>query len=168
MSGVAALQITPLWLASAGVALGIIGGLVGSSIGIAKAAGAGLSVLAEDPSSFKWVLLLSSLPMTQTFYGFIFTLLGFTSIVGASNIAAAMTWGKAAGIFVIGFGVMFAELYSAIYQGAVCMSGIVELPKTKGRVATPTMILASYIELFGILGMVFGYLLLVTVVGLPI
>jgi len=158
--------LNPLWLASAGVALGIIGGLVGSSIGIAKAASAGLSVLAEDPTSFKWVLLLSSLPMTQTFYGFIFTLLGFTSVL--PGLSSTITWGKAAGIFVTGLGVMLAELYSAIYQGVVCMSGIVELPKTKGRVATPTMILASYIELFGILGMVLGYLIVIIVSGLPI
>ncbi len=166
MNGLVALQVNPMWLASAGVALGIIGGLVGSSIGIAKAASTGLSVLAEDPSSFKWVLLLSSLPMTQTFYGFIFTLLGFVSVL--SGMASSISWGKAVGIFVIGAAVMLAELYSAIYQGAVCMSGIIELPKTKGRVATSTMILASYIELFGILGMVFGYLLLVIIAGLPI
>ncbi|MCD6324383.1 MAG: ATPase [Desulfurococcales archaeon] len=149
--------MNPMWIASAGVALGIIGGLVGSSIGIARAATAGLSVLAEDSGQFKWVLLLSSLPMTQTFYGFIFTLLGFSGVLpGLTGI----TMGKAVGIFGIGVSVMLAEFFSAIYQGSVCMSGIVELPKTKGRIATSTMILASYIELFGILGMVLGYLLL--------
>ncbi len=161
MAGIS--PVDPLLLASAGVSLGIIGGLIGSTIGIARAASAGLSVLSEDAAQFKWVLLLSSLPMTQTFYGFIFTLLGLTFIP-----TAQVTLAKGVAIFVIGLGVMLAELYSAVYQGSVCMSGIVELPKTKGRISTSTMILASYIELFGILGMVFGYLLLVVVAGLSI
>ncbi len=158
--------INPMWVAPAGVALGMVGGLIGSSVGSARAASAGLSVVSDDASQLKWVLLLSSLPMTQTFYGFIFTLLGFTSVL--PGLAGHITIGKAAGIFVIGLSVMGAELYSAMYQGSVCMSGIVELPKTRGRISTTTMILASYIELFGILGMVLGYLLLVVIAGLPI
>ncbi|MEM4785088.1 MAG: hypothetical protein QXN88_05595, partial [Sulfolobales archaeon] len=60
-------------LASFGATLGVAGGVLGSTAGISKAAPAGLSVLAEEPEQFKYVLLLSTLPMTQTFYGFIFT-----------------------------------------------------------------------------------------------
>lgn len=160
------LSIDPIALASAGVALGIVGGFIGSAIGISKAANAGLSVLAEDPGSFKWVMLLSSLPMTQTFYGFIFTLLGLTGVL--PGLSESITMGKAAAIFAVGIMVMLAELFSAAYQGAVCMSGILELVKTKGRIATSTMILASYEELFGILGMVLGYLVITIIAGLPI
>ena len=158
--------LDPFAVAAAGIALGFIGGFVGSAIGILRAANAGLSVLAEDPGSFKWVMLLSSLPMTQTFYGFIYTLLGFTSVL--PSVTETLTIAKAAAIFTVSLAVMLAELFSAAYQGAVCMSGILELVKTKGRIATPTMILASYEELFGILGMVLGYLVVTIIAGLPI
>jgi len=48
------------------------------------------------------------------------------------KIAAA---GIGAGIAVLGIGIMagFAELFSAVFQGSVCASGIALLPKTKGE-----------------------------------
>lgn len=75
------MSLSPQAVASLGIALGVVGGVIGSSLGIGKAASAGLSVISEDPGSFKQVLILSSLPMTQTFYGFIFSLLGLTSVL---------------------------------------------------------------------------------------
>lgn len=158
--------LDPFTVAGVGVVLAFIGGFVGSAIGILRAANAGLSVLAEDPGSFKWVMLLSSLPMTQTFYGFIYTLLGFTSVL--PSVSETLTMAKAAAIFTVSVAVMLAEMFSAVYQGSVCMSGILELVKTKGRIATSTMILASYEELFGILGMVLGYLIVTIIAALPI
>ncbi len=155
----------PAGIASLGAALGVAGGIMGSALGISKAATAGLSVLSDEPGYFKWIILLSSLPMTQTFYGFIFSFLALNIVLpGIENL----TIFKAFAILGIGVMVFLAELFSANYQGAVCMSGIVELPKTKGRIAMSTLILAAYEEIFGILGMVFGYLLLVIVSGLPI
>ena len=48
------------------------------------------------------------------------------------------------------------------------MSGIMELPKTKGKITTSTMILAAYEEIFGILGMVFGIVMLSLIAPLSI
>ena len=159
------MSLSPQAVASLGIALGVVGGVIGSSLGIGKAASAGLSVISEDPGSFKQVLILSSLPMTQTFYGFIFSLLGLTSVLPGIT---ELTWIKAGAFLGIGAFVMVAELFSAWYQGVVCMAGIVELPKAGGRMLVPSLILAAYVEMLGILGMVLGYLLTTLVAGLPI
>jgi len=148
-------------LATLGGALALIGGLVGSSIGIAKAASAGTATLAEDPGQFRNVIVLSSLPMTQSFYGLIILILIITAVVpklaetGGSGMAVL-------GIGLIGF---MAELFSAIYQGSVCASGISLLPKTKGRIFTSSMMLAVFVELLGVLGLVFSIMAL-TMLGL--
>jgi len=153
------------FVATLGIALGLAGGLAGSSIGTARAASAGLTVLAEEPGYFKQVLILSALPMTQTFYGLIFTMLGLTSVLPSVRELTAL---KGWAFLGIGIAVFCAEFASAWMQGVVCMSGIIEVPKTKGGIWVHTMILASYVELFGILGLVFGYLLLTMVAGLPV
>jgi len=49
---------------------------------------------------------------------------------------------------------MLAELMSAIYQGTVCASGIAMLPKTEGKILTPGIMMAVYVELIGVLGLV--------------
>lgn len=151
----------PTSLATIGGALALIGGLVGSSIGIAKAASAGTATLSEDPGQFRNVIVLSSLPMTQSFYGLIILILILTAVVpklaetGGSGMAVL-------GIGLIGFA---AELLSAIYQGVVCASGISLLPKTKGQIFTSTMMLAVFVELLGVLGLVFSIMAL-TMLGL--
>lgn len=151
----------PTALATLGGALALIGGLVGSSIGIAKAASAGTATLAEDRGQFRNVIVLSSLPMTQSFYGLIILILIITAVVpklaetGGSGMAVL-------GIGLIGF---LAELFSAIYQGSVCASGISLLPKTKGQIFTSSMMLAVFVELLGVLGLVFSIMAL-TMLGL--
>jgi len=153
------------FVATLGIALGLAGGLAGSSIGTARAASAGLTILAEEPGYFKQVMILSALPMTQTFYGLIFAILGYTSVIpSVHNLTPLKAWA----FLGIGIAVFCAEFASAWMQGVVCMSGIIEVPKTKGSIWIHTLILASYVELFGILGMVFGYLLLSIVASLPV
>ncbi len=153
------------FVATLGIALGLAGGLAGSSIGTARAASAGLTILAEEPGYFKQVMILSALPMTQTFYGLIFAILGYTGVIpSVHNLTSLKAWA----FLGIGIAVFCAEFASAWMQGVVCMSGIIEVPKTKGSIWIHTLILASYVELFGILGMVFGYLLLSIVASLPV
>jgi len=161
----APLVFDPKMLASLGAVLGVFGGAIGSSIGIGKAASAALPVVSEDPASFKQVVILAALPITQTFYGFIFALLSLMNVLPAID---NMSWFKAGAIFGVGLFVMAAELFSAWEQGIICMSGILELPKAGGRMLTPSLILASYVEMLGILGLVLGYLLVTVISGLPI
>jgi len=150
----------PTSLATLGGALALIGGLVGSSIGIAKAASAGTATLAEERGQFRNVIVLSSLPMTQSFYGLIILILILTAVV--PKVEAGGSGMAVLAIGLIGF---MAELVSAIYQGIVCASGISLLPKTKGQIFTSTMMLAVFVELLGVLGLVFSIMAL-TMLGL--
>jgi len=140
-------------LATFGGAMALAGGLAGSAIGIANAASSGVATLSEEPGQLRNVIVLASLPMTQSFYGLIILIIILTVVL--PKIAALA--GVGAGIMVLGIGIMagFAELASAIFQGAVCSSGIALLPKTKGRILTASMMLAVFVELIGVLGLVF-------------
>ncbi len=145
----------PTALAILGGAIGLAGGMAGSSIGVGTAASAGAGTLAEEPGQFRNVILLSSLPMTQTFYGLIVLILIISTVL--QNVA---TLGNGLAVLGCGIFVAAAEGFSAAYQGVICASGISLLPKTKGKLLTTTMILAVLVELWGILGIVFTVLTL--------
>lgn len=143
--------IDPVSLAILGGALALGGGLAGSAVGIANAASAGVATLSEEPGQLRNVIVLASLPMTQTFYGLIVLILILTTVIGNLPETGGL------GFAVLGAGVMagLAEFFSAAYQGSVCASGISLLPKTKGRILTNSMMLAVFVELLGVLGLVF-------------
>ncbi len=149
-------MISPSSLAILGGALGLAGGLLGSSIGIATAASAGTATLSEDKGQFRNVIVLSSLPMTQSFYGLIVLIIIITSVVPKLPETGG------AGFMVFGIGIMVAaaECFSAMHQGKVCASGISLLPKTRGGIFTNSMMLAVFVELLGVLGLVFAIMAL--------
>ena len=148
--------VDPSSLAVIGGALALGGGLAGSSWGIANAASAGVATLSEEPGELRNVILLSSLPMTQTFYGLIVLILIITAVI------PKLPADGGAGLAVLGCGLLagMAEFFSATYQGSVCASGISLLPKTKGKILTNSMMLAVFVELLGVLGLVFAIMAL--------
>ena len=73
-----------------GIALG--GGLLGSAIGIARAASAGVATLSEEPGQFRNVVVLASLPMTQSFYGLIVLILIINSIIITFNPICSLSY----------------------------------------------------------------------------
>ncbi len=151
--------ISPESLAVIGGAIALAGGLAGSAIGIGIAGSAGAATLSEEPGQLRNVILLASLPMTQTFYGLITLILILTTVI--PNLST-MSDGGGMGFAVLGIGVITAaaEAFSGAYQGSVCASGISLLPKTKGRILTNSMMLAVFVELIGVLGLVFAIMAL--------
>jgi V/A-type H+-transporting ATPase subunit K len=141
-------------LAVVGGAIALAGGLAGSSIGIGIAGSAGAATLSEEPGQLRNVILLASLPMTQTFYGLITLILVLTTVLDKLGT----TDGGGMGLAVLGIGIITgaAEVFSGAYQGSVCASGISLLPKTKGRILTNAMMLAVFVELIGVFGLVFA------------
>jgi V/A-type H+-transporting ATPase subunit K len=151
--------IDPVSLAVIGGAIALAGALAGSAIGIGIAGSAGAATLSEEPGQFRNVILLASLPMTQTFYGLIVLILILQIVVPSIR---EMTDPGGVGFAVLGIGIIaaLAEGFSAAYQGSVCASGISLLPKTKGTILTSSMILAVFVELIGVRGLVFAILAL--------
>ena len=142
--------IDPQALAVVGGGLALAGGLAGSATGIGWAASAGLATLSEDAGQLRNVLVLASLPMTQTFYGLIMLIFTLTVV----DLPADST----AGLAVVGLGLFvgLGEFFSAAFQGSICASGISVLPKTKGQILTNSIMLAVFAELIGLLGLVFA------------
>ncbi len=158
------MMVDPISLAVAGGVIALVGGLIGSSIGIANAGCAGVATLSEDPGQFRNVIVLASLPMTQTFYGLIVLILVIERVLPSLQAMPAVG-GNGFVVLVIGIVVACTEGLSAIYQGSVCASGISLLPKTRGGILTGAMMLAVFVELIGVLGLVFTIMAL-TMLGL--
>ncbi len=145
-------------IAMAGPPLALLGA-IGSAIGTAIAGSAGVPVAAEDPMQRGRILMLAALPMTQTFYGFIFMFMAFTRIL---SLGSSLSLGGAYAMVALGLVVGLIELFSAVWQGKVCKSAIAMLVKTRGAIMGMGLIMAVYVELFGILGMAFGIMALFT------
>ena len=154
--------IDPQSLAVLGGAIALAGGLAGSAIGIANAGSNGVATLAEEPGQLRNVIVLCSLPMTQTFYGLIILILILTMVV---DKLPATGGGDGFAVFGCCLIAAAAELWSGAYQGSVCASGISLLPKTKGVILTNSMMLAVFVELIGVLGLVFTIMAL-SILGL--
>ena len=146
--------ITPESLVVLGGSIALALGLAGSAVGMGVAGSAGAATLSEEPGQLRNVIVLVSLPMTQTFYGLIILILMLTTVLpnielmenpegaGFSALACALIGG-------------LAQLASAVLQGWVCASGISLLPRTRGQILTNAMMLAVFVELLGVLGLVF-------------
>lgn len=135
---------------------------IGSTIGTYKAASTGLAVISEDPRMFGRVIPLAALPATQTIaYGFLFMFMAYSRLRALAEISI----GQGAGLLALSIFVGAAELWSAYMQGKVCGDGAALLVKTSGRIMSPTFILAIFEEVFGLLAMVFGILMMGIILG---
>ena len=98
-------------LAIMGGVIALVGGVIGSAIGIAIAGSAGIATLSRDSRQLRNVIVLASLPMSQTFYGLIILIL----IITAAVDKLAETGGSGMAVLGIGLIGFMAELFSAIY-----------------------------------------------------
>jgi V/A-type H+-transporting ATPase subunit K len=144
--------LDPESLATLGGAIALAGGLVGSAIGIAIAGTAGVAILSRDPRQLRNVIVLASIPMSQTFYGLIILILILTTIVPKIS---TLPEGSGFNVFACGIVPAITFCLSAAYKGRVCASGISLLPRTKGRILTSSLMLAVFVELIAVLGLVF-------------
>lgn len=142
--------ITPSSLAVIGGVLALVGGVIGSALGMGIACPAGVAALSEDSSQFRNVVVLAAMPITQTFYGLV------TMIIILTSAVPKVQGGQGLMVLGIGFITGCAEFFSAIWQGIIDASGIALLPKTKGQIFTSTFLLALYDELPGVLGIVWA------------
>ena len=141
--------------------------VIGTTLGIRRAASVGLSIISEEPAMRAPVLLLTFFPASQTLiYGFVFVYFMYSQYLPAAvgKYGGVLPATTALAFLGISLFVGFAELFSAWMQGVICADAISLLVKTRGGVFSMGLILAAYEELFGMLGLVYGFLMVSLVV----
>jgi V/A-type H+-transporting ATPase subunit K len=135
---------------------------IGSSIGVALAGQAAAGVMTEDPEKFGKMIPLVGIPGTQGFYGFLigFLVLNKLNLLAASIKVPSLAQGIQ--IFSICALVSLVESISAVWQGKVSVSSIYIVAK-KPEEAGKALVLPIFVEIYAILGLAAGFLLLLGV-----
>lgn len=148
-----------LVLAIAGAVIVMTLSGIGASIGVALAGQAAAGVMTEDPEKFGRMLPLVGIPGTQGFYGF---LVGFL-VLNKFNLLAANikipNLAQGIQIFAICLFVSLVESISSVWQGKVSVSSIYIVAK-KPEEAGKALVLPIFVEIYAILGLATGFLLL--------
>ena len=152
-----------------GLVLSIIGAVIvmvisgiGSAIGVALAGQAAAGVMTEDPEKFGRMIPLVGISGTQGFYGFLigFLVLNKLSLLTANIKIPTLTQGIQ--ILAICAVVSLVESISAVWQGKVSVSSIYIVAK-KPEEAGKALVLPIFVEIYAILGLATGFLLLLGV-----
>jgi len=149
-----------------GVTIGIIGLAltallcgVGSGLGLKATGKASAGVLAEDPSKFSKVIVLTLLPATQGLYGFAIAIIGaIMCLPTAANLAGAGVTATAAQINAQGWNIFWACLpmmlgggISAYLQGRTSASTIIAVGKRNE--VSKAFLFPAMIEFYALLGL---------------
>lgn len=148
-----------LVFAIAGAAIVMVISGVGSSIGVSLAAQAAAGVMTEDPEKFGRMIPLIGIPGTQGFYGF---LIGFLVLNKLNLLAADIkvpTLAQGMQIFSICAIVSLVESISAVWQGKASVASIYIVAK-KPEETGKALVLPIFVEIYAILGLAAGFLLL--------
>lgn len=137
-----------------GAALAIIGGGLGSAVGVSYASQAAAGVVGEDPDKFGKLMIFQLLPSSNVLYGFIVAFLVFMrTIMGDSAAAAEMTAADGLKYLAVCLPIAVVGLLSAITQAKVCVSCINMVAKN-GELSGRGMTMAAFIELVTLLALV--------------
>jgi V/A-type H+-transporting ATPase subunit K len=152
--------LTGLGWAYLGAAVAYVFAGIGSAIGITSAARVANGVLSEEPGRFGSLLVLSTLPGTQGFYGFVAAFL----IVVFFDLFAGVPLDARAGFQIFGAAlpVGLAGLFSAIWQGKACATGIQMVAKQPGEVGK-AITLAVLIETYAVIGFIVTVIFLMAI-----
>lgn len=157
--------MTGLVIGIMGLALTALVCGIGSGLGLRSTGKASAGVLAEDPSKFSKVIVLSLLPATQGIYGFVIAILGASYLPTVGNLTAANVTATAAQITAQGWGVFWACVpmmlggaISAYLQGKTAASTIIAVGK-KGEIVSKSLIFPAMIEFYALLGLVVSILM---------
>lgn len=148
-----------LVFAIAGAAIVMVISGIGSSIGVSLAAQAAAGVMTEDPEKFGRMIPLIGIPGTQGFYGFLigFLVLNKLNLLGASIKVPTLAQGMQ--IFCICTVVSLVESISAVWQGKASVASIYIVAK-KPEETGKALVLPIFVEIYAILGLAAGFLLL--------
>jgi V/A-type H+-transporting ATPase subunit K len=139
----------------------LAGATTGSALGIAAVARAATGAWAKEAGAgkalnFSYIILIG-MPLSQTIYGFILTLVGLAPLVTGSNPIAAQHAGTLLGIGLAGG---LAEFFSAWIQGLIGAGACRALSEGEGKGLVFMIIAMGIVETVGLFGFVFLLLVL--------
>lgn len=126
---------------------------IGSAIGLKKTGQAAAGILSEDPKKFSKALVLVVLPATQGIYGFVF------GVIGMSSLSPDMALYAGFQIFLSALPLALVGLVSAILQGATATSCIYAVAK-KETLSGKLILFPAMVETYAILALVISLLLI--------
>ena len=143
----------------AGAAIAVVTAGVGSILGVGKAGQVGAGIITQEPEKFGKILVLEALPGTQGIYGFLGAIMVVQKVGLLGGQIAQISPTTGLQLFFACLPIAIAGLFSAIYQGKVCASGmniVVKQPNEFGK----AIILAAMVETYAILGLLTTILLI--------
>lgn len=141
----------PITLAYIGVAILMGLACVGSVYGTTIAGNAAVGALKKNSGSFGSYLILSAMPGSQGLYGFV----GYFLV--SRYLTPGITIAQASAILGVGLISGIVCLLSSYRQGQICANGIVAIGNGHD-VMGKTLIMASFSELYAILGVAVVFL----------
>lgn len=135
-----------------GAALAIVGGGLGSAIGVSYASQAAAGVISEDPDKFGKLLIFQLFPSSNVLYGFVVAILVFMRTIMAGG-GAAITNEQGLQYLFVCLPITIVGFLTAITQAKVCVSCINMVGKNSdlsGRGLT----MAALIEMVTLLALV--------------
>ena len=141
-----------------GVFISVVGGAIGSSLGVGYVGSAVAGLLAKKPNLFGQGLALAALPSTQALYGLLF---GFVVMIQIGmlggeviNISEAQGLGYLVASSIIGG----AGLISGIWQGRVGRAGVKILAENEQN-ASQAIVLSALVETMAVFGLVIALMI---------
>jgi V/A-type H+-transporting ATPase subunit K len=147
MSEVYGLVFAILGMASA-ITLAGIGSAIGIGISTMQTAG----VLSEKPHLYGKLFVITALPGTQGFYGFI-QLFWIATRIGLFGGVPKIPMNTGMQLFFVGLGMGMVQLISAIWQGKVSAASI-NLVAEKEEEAGRAIILPGLVEIYAVISLI--------------
>jgi len=137
-----------------GAAFAIIGGGLGSAIGVSYASRAASGVISEDPEKFGKLFIFQLLPSSNVLYGFVIALVVFSQTILSSDVnAAGLTMELGLKYFAVCLPITVVGFLSSITQAKVCVSCINMVGKNE-ELSGRGIMLAALIEIVTLLSLV--------------
>ncbi len=147
-----------------GAAVAVIGGGIGSAMGITYVANVASGILTEDPDKFGPLLPVVAIPGTQGIYGFITgVMVAFVMKPGVEGGWNALPGVCGFYIFLACLPVAFNCCISAIYQGLTSVGAAGMVAKRREE-AGRALVLPALVETYAVLSLITTIILLIVAV----
>lgn len=148
-------------IAVLGAALAVCLTGIAASIGMSWVQQAAAGVVAEEPEKYGKTMILQLIPSSNALYGFVVGFLVIAQILFGDGYASIGD-----GLLVAAFCLPIAivGMVSCLAQAKVCVAGVNMVAK-KGELSGTALVMAVFIELFALFGLIISVLGILTLTG---